>query len=398
MDVARLRKRFPTLRSGKGIYLDNAATSLTPETVINEVARYWGEYNVNAGRGAYLRAARLTAELEEAREAVADFIGAQPEEIVFTYNTTDGINRLASSFPFKPGDSIALTRLEHHSNLLPWSHAARRNSLKIEIIPATSEGIVDLEKARKILGSRPKLFAVTAASNVLGTVQPINKLVTLAKANGVRVLIDAAQWAGHRPLDIKELECDFLAFSAHKMYGPHGVGVLYVSKEAQQVLEPAYLGGGTVRAVTDSDYILKDFPQSFEAGTLNLAGILGFKAAVEFLEEIGLAQVEDRTSKLHAFLQKGLRASKRIEVYTSEGCDNVGITAFNINGTSSHEAALQYDRLGGIMLRSGFHCAIPLVKTLGKGQGTLRASLAFYNTEQEIEKFLEITERIAKEA
>ncbi len=394
MDVTRLRSRFPALRSGNGIYFDNAATSLAPDRVVDEVARYFAEYNVNAGRAAYLRAAKLSAEIEDSRETIAAFIGASPEEIVFTFNTTDAINRLALSLPFRVGERIVVTDLEHHSNLLPWRIAAKRNNLDIKIVRRTAEGFIEPAEAGKVLSSGSRLFAFTAASNVLGTIQKVKDLSRIARDNGALVFVDAAQLAGHRSMNVKVLGCDFLAFSGHKMCGPQGVGVLYVSKNTQQILEPAYLGGGTVRSVSHSEYTLKDFPYLFEAGTLNLAGLLGLRMAVKFLEEIGMTQIEDRTSKLHALLHKGLRESKGVEIYTSENGENVGITAFNLKGYTPHEAALQYDRIGKIMLRSGFHCAIPLVKTLGDGQGTLRTSVAFYNTEDEVLRFLDVTKTI----
>ncbi len=395
MNEARLRALFPALSHEGRVYLDNAATSLTPQCVISEVARYPEAYGVNAGRGAYRLSAELAVEIEQARERVASFIGADPCEIAFTANTTDSINKLALALDFKSNDRIVITRLEHHSNILPWKIKEKRFGVKVQILPLTSESGIDLDAAGSALKGA-KLFAFTAASNVLGTTEPIEELTSLARDNGSLTFIDAAQLVGHKPFNIKKVGCDFAAFSGHKICGPTGVGILYVRKEAQKYLDPVILGGGTIKDVNDSSYVLQDYPVSFEPGTLNISGILGFAEALRFLEETGIETIEERINKLHMRLAEGLLQRKEIEVFTSRKNGNVGITSFNIKGFSPHQAASLYDQTGGILVRSGYHCAIPLVRTLGDGSGTIRASVAFYNIPEEIDRFLAVTDELIK--
>jgi len=397
MDTAVLRERFPALRNSRGIYFDNAATSLVPDDVLGEVARYSREFSVNAGRGAYSLATKLTVEIDEARERIADFIGVEPCEIVFTANTTDAINKLALSLKYKPRKSIAVTHLEHHSNLLPWRLVSERNDIPLQLIRYTPQGIIDVNHAEKTLRRNCQLIAFTAASNVLGTVQPVKELTNLAHEKGVLVVVDAAQWAGHFAMNLKDWDCDFCAFSAHKMCGPTGTGILYVRKEVQKQLSPIFLGGGTVGDVTDEVMKLKDFPYCFEPGTLNIEGIFGFAAAVKFLSEVGMDDIEKRVSGLHRHLLGGLSEIEGVITYTPKDVDNAGITSFCIKGLTPHRTASIFDRKGKLMLRSGYHCAVPLVKSLGNGKGTVRASLAFYNTAEEVERFLEITDEIVKE-
>lgn len=393
MNETRLRALFPALSHRNRVYLDNAATSLTPECVISEVARYSETYGVNAGRGAYRLSAELALEIERARERVASFTGAEPSEIAFTLNTTDSINKLALALDLKPGERIVITGLEHHSNILPWRVKEKKNGVKVQVLPLTNDARINLDAAAKTLkGAR--LLAFTAASNVLGSIEPVEELISMAKENGLLSFIDAAQLVGHKEVNFKEIGCDFAAFSAHKICGPTGVGALYVKKGAEKYLDPAVLGGGTIKEINDTSYVLQDYPASFEPGTLNIAGILGFAEALKFLNEIGIETIKERISNLHALLMGGLLQRKEIEVFTPGKIDNVGITSFKIKGVSPHQAASIYDQKGGILLRSGYHCAIPLVKTLGDGSGTIRASVAFYNTSKEIDHFLAVTDEL----
>ncbi len=395
MDETRLRAQFPALSNNARIYLDNAATSLTPQCVISEVARYPETYGVNAGRGAYQLSAELAREIESARQYIASFVGVEPDEIAFTANTTDAINKLALALDLQPEDRIVITGLEHHSNILPWRVEERKNGTRVQVLPLTGDAAIDFDAAVNTLkGAR--LFAFTAASNVLGTLEPVEKLTSLARDNGSLSFIDAAQLVGHKKVDFKKIGCDFAAFSAHKICGPTGVGVLYVKKGAEKFLDPVVLGGGTVKDVTDSSYTLQDFPSSFEPGTMNISGILGFAEALRFLNSIGIENIESKISMLHKKLLDGLLSRQEVEIYGLKGSENVGIVSFNIKGFTSHQAACLYDQIGGILLRSGYHCAIPLVKTLGDGTGTIRASIAFYNNELEIDRFLEVTDEIIK--
>lgn len=394
MNIKRLRSFFPALSDGKKIYFDNAATSLTPKPVIDEVVSYYEKFGVNAGRGAYKLAFELSMKLEEARENVASFINASPEEIVFTFNTTDSINKLALSLDLKPEDRVLITQIEHHSNLLPWKLLEKNKEVKVDVLPVNEEGGIDIDLLDKYLKNKSKMFAFTAASNVLGTILKAKEMSDLAHTNGALVLIDAAQIVGHRKFDAREVGCDFAAFSAHKMCGPPGVGVLYIKKGAEKHLSPAFLGGGTVKEISGNQFFLREHPYDFEPGTLNIPGILGFNQAVKFVENIGLDNIERKIQNLYRFIINELSSNKNILLYNNTLEENVGIVSFNIKGVSPHQAAVAYDNLGNIMLRSGFHCAIPFVQAIGAKEGTIRASVAFYNTIEEAERFIEITSEV----
>ena len=457
-ETERIRADFAILKSGV-IYLDSAATSLTPEPVLDAVLEYYRDYNANIGRGLHRLTRRATQEYEEARSKVARFIGAEPQELVFTKNTTEGINLVASglgsglglgSSGLKKGDKVVVSLLEHHSNLLPWIRAKSRFEVDLEVVKPEPEAEPESEpkaageeagkaggKAageagggekecrlkisdfERVIDERTKVVAVTQVSNALGSVLPVKEIARLCKENGALLLVDAAQSVPHFPLNVKELGCDFLAFSGHKMLGPTGTGGLFVRQEILEEgeregkgaggLEPLTVGGGAVEDASFLDYRLKAGCEKFESGTQNIAGALGLGAAVEYLEKVGMKKVKAREERLAKQLLEGLQELEEeersnVEIYgyrngsgTAAAGERIGTVSFNLKGTSPDEVASRLDREASIAVRSGHHCCIPLMKHLGLGaEGTVRASVYLYNTEEEVEKFLEAVEKISK--
>ncbi|MBI5159656.1 cysteine desulfurase [Candidatus Micrarchaeota archaeon] len=367
-DVRRVREDFPILKNGF-IYLDSAASSLTPEQVLQAELDYYRNFRANIHRGLYKPSIQASEAFDDAREKLARFINASKDEIVFTKSTTEGINLVANALDWKQGDSVETTLFEHHSNLLPWLRLSKRG-VKVNI----REDYSSFSKSSK-------LIAVGHASNVLGSVAPVERI---AREKGDSLLlVDAAQSAPHFSLDVKKLGCDFLVFSAHKMLGPTGIGVLYIKRDAQKTVNSPFLGGGTIRAVTAEDYELTHFPESWEAGTPNIAGAIGFGAAVDYLKKLGMGNVHAHSKKLAEKAAKELREINCVTVYGEKEFN--GIVSFNVKSMPAHDVAAMLDESARICVRSGHHCAMPLMKKLGCN-GTARASFYVYNTEEEVEK------------
>ncbi|KKG16270.1 cysteine desulfurase [Methanosarcina sp. 2.H.T.1A.6] len=377
-DVYAVREDFPVLK--EVVYLDSTATTQTPIPAVEAMVEYFYRYAGNHGRGAHRLARETTNHYEDARETVARFLNADPSKTVFTKNTTEGVNLVATSYPWEAGDHIITTMLEHHSNLLPWLRLQKKG-VNVTVVSPDRKGIIDPQMIENALTDRTKLIAVTQVSNVFGSIQNVNRITKIARRNGVKTLIDGAQSAGHMPVDLKDLECDFFATAGHKgLLGPQGTGVLYIRQP--DMLESASVGGGTVSDVSGLAYTLEPSPACFEAGTPNIPGVIGLGRAVEYVEKIGVSEIEKHEAKLSGEAAKRLSELEHVEVYGPE--NRAGIVPFNVKGLHAHDVALILDQTKKICVRSGHHCAIPITRFL-EVDSTVRASFALYNTEEEVD-------------
>ncbi len=387
----KVRADFPILK--RVIYMDSAATSLTPEPVLEAVLSYYREYNANVGRGVHRLSQLATQRYKDAHRKVAGFIGAKEGEVIFTKNTTEAINMVAYGLKWAKGDEIVTTLLEHHSNFLPWLRL-REKGVRVKIVKPSRSGIFDISDFEHAIGDKTRLVAVTHISNVLGTISPIKEISAICNENNTLLLVDGAQSAPHIGVDVEELGCDFFAFSGHKMLGPTGTGVLWV-KDSDEI-EPSFFGGGMIEEVSQDNYKLAVGYERFEAGTPNIAGGIGLGRAVDYLKAVEMDNIKSHESKMTRMVLEGLRDIENVHVYGSTNLkDRIGVVSFNIEGVNPHDIALMLDEASDIMVRSGYHCCMPLMKYLGL-EGTVRASLYLYNTEEEVDKFLETVEEIAK--
>ncbi|MCX6682845.1 MAG: aminotransferase class V-fold PLP-dependent enzyme [Methanoregula sp.] len=387
----RIRGDFPILSDI--IYLDNAATSLSPEPVIEAMVEFEHQYRANVGRGVHRLTRIASQRYWHAHEKVAQFIGGSDGVAVFTKNTTEAINMVAHGLEWKPGDRILTTILEHHSNLLPWRDLAKQG-VEVEIIGINPDYSLDLSALKTAITDATRLVAITHASNVLGVVVPVEKIVKICRDYGSFLLVDGAQTVPHMPIDVNQLGCDFFAFSGHKMLGPTGTGVLWMKED---LIEPSILGGGMVETVTKEGYTAAEGYQKFEAGTPNIAGGIGLGAAVDYLQTIGMEKIRNHEEQLTTRLVEGLKKIKRVYVYAPERAGSrIGVVSFTIDGLHPHEVAQQLDDNADIMVRSGHHCCQPLMEYLGITDGTVRASLALYNTQQEVDLCLAAVEEIVR--
>ncbi|WP_297478737.1 cysteine desulfurase [Thermococcus sp.] len=385
-----IRKDIPL--TNEVIYFDNTATSLTPKPVIDAMDEYYLRYRANVHRGVHRLSQMATHKYEESRKVVADFINAKFEEIVFTKNTSESLNLVALGLEhlFKPGDKIVTTPYEHHSDLLPWQRLAQKKGLRLEFIEGDNEGNLDLSDAeKKIRGA--KLVAVQHVSNALGVIHEVEELGKLAKEERAIFVVDAAQSAGHMEVDVKKLHADFLAFSGHKgPMGPTGIGVLYINEEFFDVFEPPLIGGGTIEDVDLDGYKLTEPPERFEAGTPNIGGAIGLAAGIKYIERIGIEKIERQERKLVKRSVEGLHELE-IQWYGPRNLKkHAGVVSFNVPPLHPHDVAAILDE-NNIMVRSGHHCALPVMKKLGIN-GTVRASFHVYNSVEEVETFLGVLE------
>jgi len=399
LDVERLRKDFPILKSGV-IYLDSTASSLTPEPVLAKVMQFYHEYRANVDRGVHRLSMKASEECEEARKKVADFINAKStSEVIWTRNTTEGTNLVASGLNWKKGDKIVTTVLEHHSNFIVWLRVRDRCGARIELVsprkPVT-KGILDLADFERLVDDKTKLVAVSQASNVLGVILPVKEIAEIAHEHGAYIVVDAAQSVPHMKVDVQELDCDFLAFSGHKMCAPTGSGALYMKKELTEEVEPLIIGGGSIREVGTDYYKLDASPRRFEGGTIDIAAVIGFGAAVDYLTTIGMDKIEAHEKKLIRQMYEGLTALRDVEVYGPEPESRVGLVPFNVGDLNPHDVALALDVSANVMVRSGHHCAQPLSRTVLGKQGTVRASCYLYNTMNEVDVLVSAVKDIAE--
>ena len=399
--VLNIRDQFPILHQKVHghplIYFDNAATSQKPLKVINAISEYYLQENSNIHRGAHYLSNQATEKYEKSREAVRHLINAEStEEIILTKGTTESINLVASclsQYLFKPGDEILISGLEHHANIVPWQIAADQKGALIKVIPILDSGELDLVAFKNLLSPKTKLLALSHISNVLGTINPVEEMIALAKEKGALVLIDGAQSAPHMIVDVQALDCDFFCFSAHKIYGPTGIGVLYGKKAQLEKMPPYQSGGEMIKEVTFKRTIFNDLPYKFEAGTPNIAGGIGLLAAVEFLEEVGLDHIARREAELLAYATKKLKELGGIQ-FVGEAKEKAAVISFLVDGIHPSDLGSVLDKLG-IAVRTGHHCAQPIMDRF-EIPGTVRASFAVYNTENEIDMFIEGIDKVKK--
>ena len=397
-DVKKIREDFPILGreiNGKRlVYFDNAATTQKPQAVIDSLVDYYQNYNANVHRGVHSLSMEATDKYEEAREKVAAFINAESSDcLIWTRNSSESLNLVAYTWGEKnieEGDEIVLTPMEHHSNLVPWQEIARRKGAKIRFIPITSDGLLDLTEIEKIINDRTVLVSVVHMSNALGTINPVKEITTIAHSRGAKVLIDGAQSVPHIPTDVQDYDCDFLAFSGHKMLGPTGIGCLYAKKEILETMEPFMTGGEMVLEVTYEKASWADLPMKFEAGTPNIADAIGLGAAIDYLNELGMDNIYSHENELtfHAMCKFFELQSEGVELFGPRD-ENLkgGVFSFNVPDVHPHDLGTVLDNMG-IAVRTGHHCAMPLVKSLGVA-ATARASFYLYNTTDEIDVFVD---------
>ena len=402
VDWAKLRADFPILdqkvHGHPLIYFDNAASSQKPRAVIEALSHYYEWDNANVHRGIHELSNRATTAFEASRERVAKFINAKThDEIIFTRGTTEGINLVAESWGgknLKAGDKILLTEMEHHSNIVPWQLLAERTGAKLVYLPITGdEGLLDLSKLDELLTKEVKLFAFTHISNTLGTVNPVAELCERARKLGVTTLVDAAQSAGHCPLDVQAIGCDFLVFSGHKICGPTGIGVLWGRQEILNAMPP-YQGGGEM--ILNVDYFkttYKQAPHRFEAGTPDISGVIGLHTALDYLDAIGRDNIFKHDQELATYAYVGLAQLKGIRLFGPK-TGRAGLVSFLLNDIHAHDVVTVADQRG-VALRGGHHCNQPLMKRLGVSS-TARASFYFYNTKDEVDRFIEVIKEIQK--
>ena len=399
--VLNIRDQFPILHQKVHghplIYFDNAATSQKPLKVINAISEYYLQENSNIHRGAHYLSNQATEKYEKSREAVRRLINAKStEEIILTKGTTESINLVASclsQYLFQPGDEILISGLEHHANIVPWQIAAEQKGALIKVIPILDSGELDLVAFKNLLSPKTKLLALSHISNALGTINPVEEMIALAKEKGALVLIDGAQSAPHMIVDVQALDCDFFCFSAHKIYGPTGIGVLYGKKAQLEKMPPYQSGGEMIKEVTFKGTTFNDLPYKFEAGTPNIAGGIGLLAAVEFLEEVGLEHIARREAELLAYATKKLKELGGIQ-FVGEAKEKAAVISFLVDGIHPSDLGSVLDKLG-IAVRTGHHCAQPIMDRF-EIPGTVRASFAVYNTENEIDMFIEGIEKVKK--
>ncbi|HYZ88092.1 MAG TPA: cysteine desulfurase [Myxococcales bacterium] len=389
----RVRDDFPLLaRRTDVVYLDSAATSQKPRTVLDAMHRFYETSNANVRRGVHRLGEEATEALEQAREAVRRFLRARSSrEVVFTRGTTESINLVAQGWlapRLKPGDEIVATELEHHSNLLPWQRAAAEAGATLKLVPVTASGEVRTTDVERLVGPRTRLVAFSHASNVLGSILPAARIARAARERGAAVLVDAAQSVPHLPVDVQELAGDFVAFSGHKMLGPTGIGVLWARPERLDEMEPMLLGGGMVREVGEDRSTWLDAPWKLEAGTPPIAEAVGLRTAIEYLDSLGMDAVRAHDRELLAYAVERLAAVPGMELHGSAPVEaRIGVVSFGVRGAHPHDVAAFLDQRG-ICVRAGNHCAQPLMRRLG-ASGTVRASFQVYNVPSEIDALAE---------
>ena len=390
-----LRNDFPILRkkiNGKDlVYLDNASTTQKPYTVIDSITDFYSNYNSNIHRAVYQLAEEATKMYEQSREKIANFINVRPEEIIFTRNTTESINLIAHSWArlnLKKDDGVAITEIEHHSNIVPWQILSQEIGTRLEYVGIDENGFLDLEHMIELISSKKiKLVSLSHMSNVLGTIVPIERIIRIAHENGIPVIVDGAQSVPHMPVNVKNMDCDFLVFSAHKMLGPTGVGVLYAKKEHLEKMKPFLGGGDMIKEVFKFHTDYNEVPYKFEAGTPNIADVVGFGAAIEYLEKIGMENIRKHEIYLTDYALESMLSLKHVTIYgPRDPKARGGVISFNIADIHPHDlATIMNDH--GIAIRSGHHCAQVLMQRLDV-PATSRASFYIYNTKEEIDSFV----------
>ncbi|MBP7355227.1 MAG: cysteine desulfurase [Longilinea sp.] len=403
LDITRIRADFPILqreiRPGVSlVYLDSTATAQKPQQVLDAMDAYYRQSNANIHRGVHTLAEEATALYEDARAKIARFIGAaSPSEVVYTRNATESINLVAFTWGranLSAGDVIILTEMEHHSNLVPWQMLAAERNLRLEFIPVTEDGLLDMAEYQRLLELRPRLVAFTQMSNVLGTITPAKEIIALAHHAGALTLVDGAQSVPHLPVNVTDLDADFLAFSAHKMCGPMGIGILYGKRALLQAMPPFLGGGDMIKKVHLRSFTTNDIPYKFEAGTPAVAEVVGFGAAVDYLSAIGMSAIEAYEQEIIADALAQLKAVPGLRVIGPAASQKGGVASFTLEGIHPHDVAQVLDS-EGVAVRAGHHCAMPLHEKLNL-PATTRASFYLYSTHQEVERLIAGIKKVQK--
>src|SRR6476620_3471964 len=393
LDVDAIRQQFPILnREVKGrplVYFDNAATSQKPQSVIDALIKYYTHYNANVHRGIHTMAEEATLAMEKSRDAAQEFINAASrEQIIFTKGTTEGINLVAGTWGrqnIKAGDEIIVSNIEHHSNIVPWQILIEEKGATLKVIPVSEKGELIIEEYKKLLSSKTKLVAVNHASNALGTINPVKEIIDAAHKAGAVVLIDGAQSTVHMDIDVQEMDCDFFVFSSHKMYGPTGVGVLYGKRELLESMPPFQGGGEMIKEVTFEKTTYNDLPYKYVAGTPNIADIIAFRAAIDFVNGIGKKNIKEYEDELLQYGTSQLKQIPGVKI-VGEAKEKVSVISFIVDKLHPQDLGILLDNYG-IAVRTGHHCAQPLMDCY-RIPGTVRASLAIYNTKEEIDELV----------
>lgn len=401
-DVQKIREDFPILNQTVNdkplIYFDNASTSQKPKQVIESISSYYNEYNSNVHRGIHFLSEKASLRFEEVREKIRKFINAKhAEEIIFVRGTTEAINLVSYAWGrenIKEGDGVLLTEMEHHSSLVPWQQLALEKKARLNYVGLNDDGTLRSNDWDKYLGGT-KIVSVTEASNVLGTINPIKEIVKKAHASGSKVLVDAAQSVPHMPVDVQDLDCDFLAFSGHKMLGPTGIGVLYAKMDVLEQMKPFHYGGSMIKEVHLNETKFAETPAKFEAGTPDIAGVIGLGVAVDYLNNIGMKNVKTHETELTKYALQRLSEVKDLQIYGPKDPKiRVGVISFNLGDIHAHDLSTVLDS-EGIAVRSGHHCAMPLHERLGLTAST-RASFYLYNKKEEIDVLVNALEKARK--
>ncbi|MEK6823668.1 MAG: SufS family cysteine desulfurase [Nanoarchaeota archaeon] len=380
-----IKKDFPIFENNPDlIYLDNAANTQIPKQVINSIKEFYETENANINRGFYNLSINATKKYEQARKIIAKFINAKPEEIIFTFGTTDAINKLARTLPklFNKKNEIVLSEMEHHSNLIPWQEAAKEFSMKLKFIPVKNFEL-DYDTAKKLINKNTAIVSITHVSNALGTINNIKKIIKLAKKNGALVVIDAAQSISRIKINVKKLGCDFLVFSGHKIYSPFGIGVLYGKKFLLEKIQPFNFGGNMIEKSELFQTTYTNPPRKFEAGTQNIAGAIALGESIKYLENLNIGNYE---KKLTNYAIKKLREIKNLIIYSAKSDKNASLISFNLDGIHPHDVASILNE-ENIAIRAGHHCCMPLMSKLGIS-GTCRISFGIYNSKEDINKLI----------
>jgi len=401
LDVARIREDFPILKQqvhGKPlVYFDNAATSQKPQVVIDTLNRYYATENANIHRGIHFLSELATAEYEETRGKVKRFLNAsESREIVFVRGTTEGINLVAQSYGrrfFREGDEVVISAMEHHSNIVPWQMLCEQVGARLRVIPMNHDGELLLDEYERLLGEKTKLVSVAHVSNALGTINPIGRIIESAHRRNIPVLVDGAQAAPHMKVDVQELDCDFYAFSGHKLFGPTGIGILYGKARHLEAMPPYQGGGDMISLVTFEKTHYNIIPYKFEAGTPHIAGVIGLGAAIDYVSGIGLDAVASYEGEVLAYATAQLSTIKGLRII-GRAKEKASVLSFVLEGVHPHDIGTVLDR-EGVAIRAGHHCAMPVMQRFGV-PATARASFAFYNTREEVDVLVRAVRKVLK--
>ncbi len=397
LDVIKIKKDFPIFNNNQDlIYLDNAATSQKPQAAIDRIAEFYSSENANVHRGVYPLSEQAGEAYDLTRQKVANFIGAKSsQEIIFTKGTTESLNLVAQSYALenlKIGDEIIVADFEHHSNFLPWQMLGKKTGATLKILNSDQSGFISQKEWQNKLSKKTKIVAIAHASNVLGTINHIKKIADMVHRVGAVLVVDGAQAIPHLQVNVQDLDCDFYAFSGHKMLGPMGIGVLYVKEAILAKMLPYQLGGGMIESVSMNETIYAPYPEKFEAGTPNVAGAVALAEAINYLSQIGLAEIRAHEIKLSEYLLNGLAKIKQIKLLgTANARERTGLVSFYVDGIHAHDLS-DFLAKNGLALRAGFHCSMPLHQSRNC-EATLRASYYLYNSEQDLEFLLSNLEK-----